>query len=292
MNIEMAYLLGAILGNGEVQRGSRNTTITIEIPYKNLWTEDKKDIAIYTKASILDIKTILDPLVGKDLTVTESMHNTRLSFTKNNDDYTMRELMRFIGRGTHHRNMQMNKELFDMSIDEKKSLLRGFADTTGYIRRSNRGRNPYEHRVYLEVPENWNMVIDICNLLRDVDVPVETIDFGHPNFRDGKVTKYNEGNKTFWKKEHQIKIYANEFLAIGFNISHKQECLIKFAEEQMEFMNVNFTHRFYWEKRKTKPKEKPHHPEENSCFLPENIRGKHYDSWKQLARELGYHEKR
>ena len=30
----MAYLIGMILGNGEVQRKSDNTTITIDIPHK------------------------------------------------------------------------------------------------------------------------------------------------------------------------------------------------------------------------------------------------------------------
>lgn len=39
MNVEMAYLTGMILGNGEIQRGTRETTITIDIPYKNLYTK-------------------------------------------------------------------------------------------------------------------------------------------------------------------------------------------------------------------------------------------------------------
>lgn len=51
MNVEMAYLIGMILGNGEIQRGKKETTITIDIPYKNLRTDDLKDVAIYVKAS-------------------------------------------------------------------------------------------------------------------------------------------------------------------------------------------------------------------------------------------------
>lgn len=34
MNAQMAYLLGMILGNGEVQRGNQETTITVDIPHK------------------------------------------------------------------------------------------------------------------------------------------------------------------------------------------------------------------------------------------------------------------
>ena len=36
MNIEMAYLLGMILGNGEIQRDNTETRVTIDIPHKNL----------------------------------------------------------------------------------------------------------------------------------------------------------------------------------------------------------------------------------------------------------------
>ena len=43
MNINMAYLIGMILGNGEVQRGSQETTVTIDIPHKNLYTDDGND---------------------------------------------------------------------------------------------------------------------------------------------------------------------------------------------------------------------------------------------------------
>lgn len=34
MNAQMAYLIGMILGNGEVQRGNEETTVTIDIPHK------------------------------------------------------------------------------------------------------------------------------------------------------------------------------------------------------------------------------------------------------------------
>lgn len=92
------------------------------------------------------------------------------------------------------------------------------------------------------------MVIDVANMLKDVDVPVQTIDFGHPNFRDAKLVKYNQGKPNFWKKEHQVKIFANEFLPVGFNIKHKQDALERYAEELLEFIDPVKTHKFYWER--------------------------------------------
>lgn len=288
MNVEMAYLIGMILGNGEIQRGSKETTITIEIPYKNLYTDDLKDVSVYVKASTVDIRAIVEPLIGHDLIVTQSKHSTRISFTKNNDEYIIREIVRLIGSGRHHSTMRMNHELFSITTDEKKALLRGISDVTGYIRKSNNAYGQdWSYRVYIEVPGNWYMVIDIANMLKLVDVPVQTIDFGHPNFRDGKLAKYNQGKINFWKKEHQIKIYANEFLPIGFNISHKQEALEKYSEELLKFTDPQKTHKFYWEKP-IRRSSKPIHPGEQDDYIPQEIRSKHFDSWTDLAEALGY----
>lgn len=290
MNTEMAYMLGMVLGNGEIQQTATHTTVTIDIPYKNLYTDDLKDVAVYVKASIVDIRAIIEPLVGHALTVTEFQHSTKMSFRKPNDEYVVREILRLIGSGRHHSTMRMNAELFEITLDQKKALLRGIADVTGYIRKSNIAFGQEgAHRVYIEIPGNWWMVIDIANMLKYVDVPVQTIDFGHPNFRDGRMVKYNAGKPNFWKKEHQIKVFANEFLPVGFNIKHKQEALEKYAEELLEFIDPTKTHKFYWEK-KVRHSDRPIHPGENDASLPKEIIGMHFDSWTELARRLGYGE--
>lgn len=288
MNIEMAYLLGMILGNGEVQQNSSETKITIDIPHKNLYTDDMKNTAIYVKASLFDIQAILEPLIGQHFIQSETKRSTKITFSKPNSEYVMREILRLIGSGTHHSTMKMNEELFAITTDEKKALLRGIADVTGYIRKSNIAFGQEgAHRVYIEIPGNWYMVIDIANMLKTVDIPVQNIDFGHPNFRDSNLDKYNEGKSNYWKKEHQIKIFANEFLPIGFNIKHKQEALEKYAEELLEFIDPEKTHKFYWDKS-IRRKNKPSHPAENDASLPIEIRGKHFDSWQDLAGILGY----
>jgi hypothetical protein len=186
--------------------------------------------------------------------------------------------------------MTMNDELFNMTTDQKKELLRGVADVTGYIRKSNLAFGEEgHHRVYIEIPGNWQFVIDIANMLKKLDIPVQTIDFGHPNFRDSNLKKYNQKKPNYWKKEHQVKIWANEFLPIGFNIVHKQRALERYSDELLEYLDEEKTHKFYWQKT-IRLKNKPIHPMENDISLPEKIRGKHFDSWTQLAKELGYGE--
>lgn len=295
MNREMSYLLGLICGNGEVKRGATETTVSVEIPHKKLATENNNDVRIYVRASITDIRAVLEPLIGTGLSFTQQDNYSIISFTKANNEYIMREILRYIGNAVSHENMRINDEVFDFTRDEKLSFLQGFADVTGYIRRSNYFFKKYMHRVYLEVPHNWHLVTDVCWLLKDVNIPVQAIDWAHPNMRDGNLVKFNEGKPDFWKKEHQIKIWANEFLPIGFAVIHKKEALEIFAKELTKGIEdegktvEDLTHRFYWELN-GKNKVKPHHPSENDEFIPAEIRGKHYDSWKDIASDLGYKE--
>ena len=291
MNVEMAYLLGMILGNGEIQRGATTTRVTIDIPHKNIKTDDGLDTAVYVQASLIDIEDIIRPLIGTHVNHLQEKRSTKIFFEKDNNEYIMREIIRFLGGGIRHQTMTLPAEVFSMTRDEKRSLMRGFADVTAYIRKSNIAFGLYgHHRIYIEIPSNWEMVIGIANLLKSLDIPIQTIDFGHPNFRDTNVKKYNEGNTGYWKKEHQVKIWANEFLPIGFNIKHKQQALIKYAEELLQVMDSETTHKFYWERKPSKIKKKPHHPAESDVSLPRIIWGQHFDSWTQLARILGYHE--
>lgn len=293
MNSEMAYMLGMICGNGQIQRSPSETTISVELPHKKLQTEDMNDVAIYVKASLTDIRSVLEPLIGSCISFIQNKTVTVLSFSKPNSDYLIREILRFTGSAVSHENMRIHDEVFSFSVSDKKQFLRGFCDVTGYIRRSNYFIDNYKHRVYIEIPQNWYMVVDICNLLKSIDIPVQNIDWGHPNIRDGNLKKFNEGKPLFWKKEHQIKIFANEFLSIGFGVIHKNKALTDFATELIEGFKIhgidapNITHRFYWN-FDGKRKKKPPHPSENDLLIPAEIRGKHYDSWKEIARDLGY----
>ena len=124
MNNEMAYLLGMITGNGEVQRGATETTIVVEIPHKKLETEFQKDVGIYVKASVTDIRGILEPLLGTGLTFTQNANVSYVSFRKSNEDYLMREILRYIGAATSHDNVRISPEVYGFTLDERKHFQR------------------------------------------------------------------------------------------------------------------------------------------------------------------------
>lgn len=295
MNAEMAYFLGMVTGNSEIQRGSTETTITIDIPHKKLETEFQNDVTVYVRASITDIRAVLEPLLGASLTFTQNANVSFLSFKKSNEDYLMREILRYIGNATSSDNVRISPEVFDFTYDERKQFVKGFADVTGYIRRSNYAYSEPNYRVYFEIPHNWGLVVDFCNLLKSIDIPVQAIDWAHPNMRDGNLKKYNMGKPDFWKKEHQVKVWAAEYQPVGFVVIHKQQALDFFAEEQIKPYTeagknaAERLHRYYWE-ISHRNKNKPHHPRENDDFIPDEIRGKHYDNWRDIAKDLGYGE--
>ena len=92
MNNEMAYLLGMLCGNGEIRRLDINTTVSVDIPHKKLQTEDFKDVQVYVKASITDIRALLEPLIGADLQFIQQRSSSVLSFTKPNADFLIHEI--------------------------------------------------------------------------------------------------------------------------------------------------------------------------------------------------------
>ncbi len=294
LNPDISYLLGMIVGKGEIIRDNKETQIIINIPHKNLEIEGE-DTQQSIRASLLDMVGRLKILVGTYMDWdTTNPHEARITFSKPNGDYLIRDITSYLQNKTTWKDFRIPEEIFSTSEDNKIEFLRGLADVTAHIRKSNSayGIN-YNHRVYFEIVANWDLVIDIANLLKTVDIPVHTIRFAHPNIVDPNLKKYNAGSKEFWNKEHQIKIWAEEFEKVGFNIDHKNKLLKKFADlNRTNWKNRKKTiseihHKFYWETRE-KEKEKPEHPEEKSSKLPEKVR-KHFNSWTDIAIELGYH---
>ena len=297
---QLCYLMGMIVGKGKiVRKNDGNTQFIIELPHKSLRINGK-EASLYVQASVLNIKEILEPFISTRIQVSSLEHKTLLNFTKSDSDMLTVEILKLIGNMPTYKDMRVPHEVFSYPSDLIKEFLKGFADVTAHIRSSNAAYgDPSGNRVYIEIPDNWMLVIDIANLLKQVDIPVQDIDWAHPNFRDSNLVKYNDGSRYFWKKEHQIKIYAEEFYPVGFRIKHKKRRLEELANEnKVKWGERNHRngatlkdshHRFYWQTKGNK-RFRPSHPMENDESIPMQIRGKHYDSWKQIAQELGYME--
>jgi hypothetical protein len=312
-NAELAYLLGMITGKGTVIRDNNQTNVIIEIPHQSL-TIEGMDAKLSVKASLDDIRNILEPLISTRISSLQGEHKTVINFAKNNDDFLIREINRHFQRLSSCKDFRIPQEIFNSASDIKKEFMIGLADVTAHMRSSNLAYGlSYNQRAYIEIPVNWFLVVDIGNLLLDLDVSIHNINWGHPNMRDPRIEDYNSGKQNAWFREHQIKIHADEFEKIGFRIVHKMEALTKLANKNREEwdrslrLKINSArselqkeklkkkighiellhHKYYWQTREIE-KLKAVHPMENSEKIPAVIRGKHFDSWKEICKALGY----
>jgi hypothetical protein len=112
--------------------------------------------------------------------------------------------------------------------------------------------------------------------MQSIQVPIQNINYGHPNLRDPNNKK---GNRS-WAKEHQIKVFAEDYQKIGFYISHKEQALTELADINKSNFDTSIP---LCDGTTNRLKTKPVHPDENDSNLPNEIRGKHFDAYKEIC---------
>jgi len=278
LTVDISYLLGLIVGGGEIQYSNQIKKIVINFKFKSL--EAKAITRNYEQKLYLQMSldSVILRLQNLGINIEKIIQEKAISLIMNWQKEDISWLfIKFLINGTKfsYNDFLIPESIFETNDENKKEFLRGLADVTAFVRNSNRDQIG-RHRVYIEISnKNWFLPVQICNLLQSLNVAVAYIGYGHPNLR---------GEKN-WAKEHQIKIYANDFLKIGFYISHKQEAL----KELADFNIKNFSNK----KQKIcnceikRFKEKTVNVDENSEILPKILRGKHFNHFKEICKELG-----
>lgn len=276
---DISYLLGLITGRGEIQYTREIKKIIIDFEYKAL--KSKAITKVFDQK--LHIQTSLDSVVVRllnmGISVRKDVSDKKITLVLSWDKEDISWLfIKFLINGTRfsYHDFQIPEPIFDTSGTNKKEFLRGLSDVTAYVRNSNRDQSS-KHRVYIEISnKNWLIPPQICQLLQSLDVPVQYIGYGHPNLRDSKAKSRN----TSWAKEHQMKIYAEDFEKIGFYISHKNEAL----EELSTYNKNNFTKsQKLCDGTSKRIVKKISHPHETHEKLPKELNGKHFDGFKQIC---------
>jgi len=283
---DIAYLLGLIVARGEIIEGRVMTSILITFPFRNLEVEG------LTKSykNPVELSLTLDKIVNRirrlDVDVRKETQEKacQLVIESRRRNLFMRVIRMFL-KGKSYLEFHIPKQIFDTDESIKKEFMRGYADLAGYARLSNAyidGR----HRIYLDVLNgNWHLPVELCTLLQDhLGVPVQTIDWGHPNIRNGNLREYSAGRRRAWAREHQIKIFAEDFVPIGFYMKHKQEILRELATYNKK--NHPSVPKFCSPPKRIDSK-RPHHPGENDELLPDQLRGKHFDAYWQVCEAMG-----
>ena len=276
---DISYLLGLITGRGEIQSTNDIKRIVIDFQYKAL--ESRAITKVFNQR--LHIQTSLDPIIyrlqnlGIKTRKNVSDNSISVTLTWDTDDISWM-FIKFLINGTHfsYHDFVVPEPIFETNEANKKEFLRGLCDVIAYVRQSNADQAG-KHRVYIEISNrNWYLPTQLCQILQSLNVPVQYIGYGHPNIRGG--------NGTSWAKEHQIKIYADDFQRIGFYISHKNEALEELASYNAQHFNGDH---LLCDGTITRLKTKESHTCETHEKLPPEINGQHFDSYKQICRCLG-----
>lgn len=283
---DVAYLLGLIVARGQVLEAGNDRRITIEFPFVNLQVkgikksyEQSKELLAGVQASRRRISELTDTNIDE----TETQHSVILTITCHKNTMFWRDIRLVTNQKSSYLEFEIPEVIYGAPRSVKREFLRGFADVAGSTRAANRDQRG-KHRIYLDVlNQNWKLPVQLCHLLQDhLKVPVQTITYGHPNIRDPELKEYNAGKHEAWAREHQVKIYADDFTGIGFYMPHKNEIL----KELSDFNKKNFKKSSFCKPPKD-VRPKPRHPEEKSKKLPKELRGNHYGSYWQICLDLG-----
>lgn len=277
IDYDVAYLIGLIIGRGKIIDDD-NFRVIINFSFqKKLEGEDQ--FTGFYKSITNNIKPRLKNLlsVNIDIISNPSENNIQLIFDLPKNSLTERNIRSILNNKLNYSNFEIPNAIIN-NEDENiiKEFLRGFADCSGNVRRSNIDINGF-HRVFLDIlNNNWKLPVQLCDLLREkLKIQVRNITWGHPNIR---------GDNIF--REHQLRIYTNDFIKIGFYIKHKQDVLETLAKEN-EILIKNGKKPTYCLGYTQKFSNKKISKLENDDRLPEQLKGKHFNSYVEICLEMG-----
>jgi len=189
--------------------------------------------------------------------------------------------------------MKIPDEVSSFTKECKIEYINGLLDTIGYANaggwiprdgKNNHGRM----RVYFQVVKNYELPVSIDNFLRsEFNLPIQTIDWGHPNIRDAKLEDFFKGKSSSFGREHQVKFFPEYYEIFKFRIESKQKL---FEELLQHNKNAQFKEREDWLDSGIKELKinqvKSFHPNEDNLSLDKRVR-KHFDAFWQINLAMG-----
>lgn len=280
LDSDVAYLLGLLVARGEIVTDA-NPRIILHFPRAILSAKGVEKTYSTPEGIRLGLERMRDRLLnllGGDAQTVETSEYFDLVIQFTRLTVAVRNLLHLTQGHTHYSTFTLPPILLkdDVPPDYKREFMRGFADVAGNVRPSNRDQAGF-HRVRLDVINskgNWRLPVQLCLLLQEhVGVPVSSIIWGHPNM----------GRE--WR-EHQLNVYAEAFLSVGFSFPFKQEALEDLASANQGRRRASQPTGCPGE-RPLRRRKRRHPQERDADHLPPELLGKHCDAYWQICRALG-----
>jgi len=247
------------------------------------------------ESTVWSLKSIIIPFlqaeIDADYEITGNKTMTLLVINLSKNENTFKELLNYFAPSISFDRFHIPGIISECSESAKTEFINGLLDSSGFANAGgwlNRdGKNGHGRmRVYFQLVRNWYLPVEIDNFIRaQFDLPIHTIDWGHPNIRDGNLNDYFENRQTSWGREHQLKFFPEYYQGFKFRISSKQSMFQELTDHNSK---VGFTERDDWfpPAKITKGKLKAYHPGENDLRIPEPAR-RHFDAFWQINLAMG-----
>ncbi len=194
------------------------------------------------------------------------------------------------GRGGFD-SFEIPTQIWTADIANQTEFVNGMLDTAGFFNAGgwlNRPGNNGAGRMrgYFQIVRNWRMPVQICNILREnFDLPIHTIDWGHPNIRDSKMEDFYNSSPLSWSREHQVKFLPKYYSQFTIRLRHKQ-LMFEELKSHNELVGFNSEDDCDPPKKVTFNDVKPIHPGEQDKRLPPAVR-RHHDKYCQVCSNMG-----
>ena len=189
----------------------------------------------------------------------------------------------------HFHTGSIPKAVMEFSRANKVEFVNGLLDTAGFCNAGGwvprKGTSSeVRQRAYFQVVRNWKLTVEIDNFLRsEFDIPIQTIDWGHPNIRDGNLVEAQAGKSSAYAREHQLKVYPEYLKDFRFRISSKQKMFQELIDHNVA---GGFTNTEDWFPPQKITSFKAIHPDESNPRMALQVR-RHFDSFWQINHALG-----
>jgi len=282
---DVAYLLGMIMARGVFQTEGDIRRLVIRFPYRldTVHTLPGSTLSFDRETELRlcldDVRRRITELLGVDVQVERLQHEVALMavFTKNTMSW--RNLQLLCDSRSSYRDFQVPEVIRSAPRDIVREFVRGIADTSAEPSAVDHYMEPEgRQRIVIQFQhDNWLLPIQVCFLLQvRLGVKVQEILWGHPNIRAPR------GGA--WAKEHRMRIFAEEFIPVGFSFPFKQrlfEELVKWNQER-----APGSAKLCNPKARAVRSRKPRHQDERSDRLPCQVR-RHFNAAFKVCVALG-----
>jgi len=285
IDMDVAYLVGMIVARGSFHQDGDVRRLVIQFPYRHdamtpvPGSKINVDRETALRLSMESIRNRISELLEVDLRVERKAREISLYAVFPKETIGWRDLRYITSRRSNYLDFEVPGVIFDAGADIQKEFLRGIADTSCEPSYADRDQGERQ-RIVIQVQfGNWILPVQLCRLLQEnLKIPVSNVLWGHPNLRA-------PGGGSGWAKETRIRIFAEAFEPIGFHFDYKQLIfaeMVRFNKER-EYPRAKVCN----PKTKKLRGRKPRHDDECSDKLPDQLCGKHFNSYYKVCRALG-----